>query len=89
MAMGGLRTLGCDHAIAITGIAGPDGGSAAKPVGLVYIARASRSDSEVDVRGFKMIGDRQNVREWSARTAMAMLWQKLSGLPSVRMLREA
>ncbi|HLP85357.1 MAG TPA: competence/damage-inducible protein A [Phycisphaerales bacterium] len=88
MAVGGLRTLDCDHALAITGIAGPDGGTAAKPVGLVYIACATRGDDDVDVRAFKMLGERQNVREWSAKTAMAMLWQKLSGLPTVKMLRE-
>ncbi len=89
MALGGLQTLGCDHTLAITGIAGPDGGTADKPVGLVYIARASRGDDEVDVRAFKMLGDRQNIREWSAKTAMAMLWQKLAGLPGVKMLRES
>jgi nicotinamide-nucleotide amidase len=89
MALGGLQTLACDHTLAITGIAGPDGGTADKPVGLVYIARASRGDEEVDVRAFKMLGDRQNIREWSAKTAMAMLWQKLAGLPGVKMLRES
>ncbi|MFN5944851.1 MAG: CinA family nicotinamide mononucleotide deamidase-related protein [Phycisphaerae bacterium] len=89
MALGGLQTLACDHTLAITGIAGPDGGTAEKPVGLVYIARASRGDDEVDVRAFKMLGDRQNIREWSAKTALAMLWQKLAGLPGVKMLRES
>ena len=64
------------HAVAITGVAGPGGGSDEKPVGTVYVARAS-SDGSCDVRRFKFNGERAAVREWSARAAMWMLWMKL------------
>lgn len=88
MATGGLETLGCTHTLAITGIAGPEGGSAKKPVGLVWIARASQGDNDVDCRAFQFSGDRANIREWSARTALAMAWQHLAGLPAMKLLRE-
>jgi nicotinamide-nucleotide amidase len=91
MALGGLRTLGVDHALAITGIAGPDGATATKPVGLVWIARASASGAanpDVDCRAFQMTGDRTSVREWAARTALAMLWQHLAGVPAMKLLRQ-
>lgn len=93
MAEGGLEALKVDHALAVTGIAGPEGGSAAKPVGTVWIARASRGVSgvkpAVDVRRFQMSGDRASVREWSARSALAMLVLALRGHAEVRMLRQA
>ncbi|MBS0197173.1 MAG: CinA family nicotinamide mononucleotide deamidase-related protein [Planctomycetes bacterium] len=87
MAKGGLDALGCDHCLAVTGIAGPEGGSEAKPVGTVWIARVSR-DGSGDVRRFQMSGSRQNVREWSAKTALAMLRFHLAGLAGFKMLRE-
>lgn len=88
MAVGSLETLGSDHTLAITGIAGPEGGSAKKPVGLVWIARASKGDAEVDCRAFQFSGDRASIREWAARTALAMVWQHLAGLPAMKLLRE-
>lgn len=71
MARGGLARLGADHVLAITGIAGPEGGTPDKPVGTVWIARASR-DGSADIRRFQLAGDRANVREWSARLALGM-----------------
>jgi len=67
---------GADHALAITGIAGPDGGSDEKPVGTVFIARSSRiADGLVStqVRRFRFTGDRELVRKRSAQAALAML----------------
>lgn len=43
MATGAVRALGADFSVAVTGIAGPDGGSEEKPVGLVYIACANKN----------------------------------------------
>jgi nicotinamide-nucleotide amidase len=95
MAVGGLRALGVEHALAITGIAGPDGATPGKPVGLVWIARASVARSsptstapDIDCRAFQMTGDRASVREWAARTALAMLWQHLAGVPAMKLLRQ-
>lgn len=74
-------------ALAITGIAGPEGGSPAKPVGTVYVALALRGTS-TDVRRFSMAGDRESIRRWSALSALAMLWMHLAGAPSTRLLRQ-
>ncbi len=87
MAEGGLKALGVSDCLAITGVAGPGGGSEAKPVGTVWIAHA-HSGSPVDVRRFSMAGDRRNIREWAARSAMTMLWTHLAGQPGVPLLRQ-
>ncbi|MFG0242477.1 MAG: CinA family nicotinamide mononucleotide deamidase-related protein [Phycisphaerales bacterium JB054] len=94
MALGGLARArheigserGADHALAITGIAGPDGGSEAKPVGTVWICRAS-GDGSVDCRRFVFAGGRGAVREWAANTALGMLRLKLAGV-DLELLRE-
>ena len=58
-------------AVSVTGIAGPDGGSAAKPVGLTYIAVAG--PDEVEVRRFGWSGDRLANKRDSARAALELL----------------
>ncbi len=68
-----------DYAIAITGIAGPGGSSAHKPVGTVWIALDSQG-CEPDVREFRFKTDRQGVRERSVVAALSMLRQRLLGL---------
>ncbi|RME82887.1 MAG: CinA family protein [Caldilineae bacterium] len=70
MAEGALRLLGCDLALAITGIAGPGGGTAAKPVGLVYLhlAAADASAGERHVWPF----DRAGNKRASVQAALAM-----------------
>lgn len=87
MAEGGLRALGSDHCLAITGIAGPGGGTATKPVGTVWVARASR-DGSGEGRCFLMAGGRQTIRDWSAKCALALLRFHLCGMREVKMLRE-
>jgi len=72
----GVRILtGSDAALAITGIAGPGGGSEAKPVGTVWIALDFQG--EVESRRFMMIGDRAEIRHRSAQAAMEMLRRRL------------
>lgn len=80
MAMGGLKALGTSHCLSVTGIAGPGGGSADKPVGTVWIARASRAHAHLaDARRFVIPGSREDVRVRSARSALGMLWFALAG----------
>jgi nicotinamide-nucleotide amidase len=88
MSRGGLERSGADWCLSITGIAGPDGGSPDKPVGTVYIALAHRGDATPEIRHFRFSGERRNVREWSARAALAMLRFTLAGLKDVPLLRE-
>jgi nicotinamide-nucleotide amidase len=72
MAEGALAASGTDLAVAVTGIAGPGGGSAEKPVGLVHFATARRNGPTVAARHV-FPGDRAQIRLASARTALAML----------------
>lgn len=87
MAEGGLSRTGADHALAITGIAGPGGGSAEKPVGTVWVALASR-DGDTEARRFLLAGERTNVREWSAMLALGMLRLRLTGASGAGLLRQ-
>lgn len=67
---------GSDTAIAVTGIAGPGGGTAQKPVGTVYIAALARGRAMVTHNLFS--GDRLSVRTQSAVRAMEMLMELLN-----------
>lgn len=72
MATGAVRALGADFSVAVTGIAGPDGGSEEKPVGLVYIACAIKNGN-VKVTKNLFSGDRKAVRDQTTKTALQML----------------
>jgi PncC family amidohydrolase len=71
LAEGVRLLLGTDLGVGVTGVAGPDGGSDAKPVGLVYVAVAGAGGP--DVRRFLWSGDRSGNKEASAGAAIAML----------------
>lgn len=77
MAEGARSRTEADVAVATTGIAGPGGGSAAKPVGLVYVAVADEAGSVVGRHQFS--GDRQAIKERAASAALGMLRDRLSG----------
>jgi PncC family amidohydrolase len=71
MSQGALRALGVNLACAVTGIAGPGGGSAEKPVGLVYISTASKNGTVVTENHFS--GDREAVRLQTVEKALSLL----------------
>jgi PncC family amidohydrolase len=75
MAMGGRTRTGADLAVSVTGIAGPDGGSPQKPVGLTYIAVADAAGAEV--RRFLWDGDRSANKRRSAAAALELLVERL------------
>jgi nicotinamide-nucleotide amidase len=72
MARGGLENSRAEIAVAITGVAGPGGGTAAKPVGLVHFACA-REDGKIELHHEIFPGDRAAVREASVLQALNMV----------------
>jgi nicotinamide-nucleotide amidase len=77
MAQGALEASGADIAVAITGIAGPDGGTEQKPVGTVVFARAQRQDGPDDIVAdqqlFDASGGRSGIRRQAALCALDLL----------------
>lgn len=71
MAKGGVFATDSDVCVAITGVAGPDGGSEEKPVGLVYIA--CYINDKVTVKEFNFKGNRSKIREQSVVNALILL----------------
>jgi len=76
MAEGALARAGVDLAVAVTGIAGPGGGSADKPVGLVHMAVARRGGDTLHERHV-YAGDRAAIRRQSVADALRLLRQQV------------
>ena len=72
MARGALRASDADLAVAVTGIAGPDGGTPAKPVGTVWLCWGARRGRRMSLRTRKVrfAGDRRAVRAQSVALAL-------------------
>jgi len=79
MAQGARKKAKVDVGVGITGIAGPDGGSAQKPVGTVFIALSSTLGDAV--KRYLFMGSRSTVRERAAQTALDLLRRHLAGMP--------
>jgi nicotinamide-nucleotide amidase len=77
MAEGARERFAVDIALAVTGIAGPDGGSAEKPVGLVHYAVATGAATEA--RHFVFAGDRDLIRLRAAYAALGLAYRMLRG----------
>jgi nicotinamide-nucleotide amidase len=77
MAEGVCRVLGSKCSLSTTGIAGPDGGSEEKPVGLVYVGSVVNGITRVE--RFHLGGQREQVRERAAFTALDLLRRRLLG----------
>ena len=75
MALGALERLDGDVAVAVSGIAGPDGGTPDKPVGTVWVAWAVRDPAGSRVRAdeARFGGDRERIRRLAAHRALAGL----------------
>ena len=79
MATGGRDRTGADIGVAVTGIAGPDGGSDAKPVGLTYVAVADGTGSVV--RRFVWPGSRADNKRSSAHAALELVLDRMAAPP--------
>ena len=71
MATGGILAADSDICVSITGIAGPDGGTEEKPVGLVYIGCYLKDHVAVECYQFK--GNREKIREQATMKALDLL----------------
>jgi nicotinamide-nucleotide amidase len=73
-----MRTLShVDITVSTTGIAGPTGGTKEKPVGLVYIAVAGPSGT--NVQSFQFHGNRLEIKQQTCHAALTMLYEELTG----------
>lgn len=75
MAKGGAKAAGADVCIAVTGIAGPDGGTIEKPVGLVYMSCFCRGKLYTEKNQYS--GDRGKIREYAVASALTLLREAL------------
>ena len=78
MASGARSRLGADLAVAVTGIAGPSGATAGKPVGLTYVAVADAAG--IELRRFSWPGDRGSNKAASAYAALELLVERAAAI---------
>jgi nicotinamide-nucleotide amidase len=78
MADGGRARLGADVAVAVTGVAGPGGGTPEKPVGLVHVHVAGPGEAREE-RTLELPGDRASIRARATATALHLLRRVLEG----------
>jgi nicotinamide-nucleotide amidase len=71
MARGMRRAANTDLALAVTGIAGPDGGTPEKPVGTVFLALAAAEEEKV--HGYRFAGSRAQIRQIAAHMGLEWL----------------
>ena len=76
MAAGALKSSGADYAIAVTGIAGPDGGTEHKPVGTVWICWLTPEKTLVEK--YQLQGDRQAIRQQVIKISLQELLHQLN-----------
>jgi nicotinamide-nucleotide amidase len=81
MAEGARRVFGSDVALSVTGIAGPDGGSDSRPVGLVYLAISDKNG--VFVKEIRVQGPRARVRNIACLNAFDMIRRSALDLPRI------
>ena len=77
MAWGAKRLFNSNLGLAVTGIAGPDGGSIEKPVGTVFIGLAA--EDRIFMAGYRFHGTRGEIKQETARTALNYLRRYLNG----------
>jgi nicotinamide-nucleotide amidase len=79
MAKGALTRYGTSLAVAVTGVAGPDGGSLEKPIGTVWFGVALQGTDQVISDSFvrRLDGERDLVRERAVRVALTAAWRKM------------
>jgi nicotinamide-nucleotide amidase len=75
LAKGIRQRTGSTLGLGVTGVAGPSGGTEAKPVGLVYIALSDAQKTEVVEKNFR--GDRDRVRQWATQQALDLIRRRL------------
>ncbi len=79
MAEGLLKVSGADIAVSTTGIAGPGGGTAEKPVGLVYVGIASK-DGDTEVKRLTLTGSRDRIRRVTVKNALNAVRLKVKSM---------
>jgi len=77
LAEGIRQRTGATIGVGITGVAGPNGGTEDKPVGLVYVGVADENHSEVVEKRWPSGGDRERIRQWSTQQALDLVRRRL------------